>query len=165
MSLSALECVASVCGFGALSAAILWSSAWAGTEKPLTLAELLAHPDQYHTKAVTVRGVVTQPELHLDEEKRFIDFVFVLKDPKDRNGGSITVFGRHDRTQGDVQIESGRLVEVEGIFYEHRAGDEGLLLRNVLQAGKITRDPDLRPHRVQARLAEVAVQPFLRSCV
>lgn len=109
---------------------------------PVTVADLLARPSSFHAKTVVVRGTVTRPELHLSEDTLFIDFVFVLRD----GDGTITVFGRHDRTQGDIQVATGRLVEVEGVFYQEHI-TTGARRKNALHATRIVGDPGLIPHR------------------
>lgn len=106
----------------------------------VTIDDLLAAPDDYDGRTVTVRGVVTRPELHETDDQLFIDYVFVLRD----DGDSIVVFGRHDRTLGDVQIATNRRVQVRGIFLaEHRA--RGQRIENVLRAGDVTFFPPINP--------------------
>ena len=106
----------------------------------LSLRRLLQHPDQYHQKVIRLRGTVTRLELHLDETLHFIDFVFFLKDGKQR----VLVFGRHDRTQGDIQLTSDRMVEVEGRFWKERSAN-GHLLKNNLEAQRVSFYPPLVP--------------------
>lgn len=105
-----------------------------------TIAHLLADPASFHKRRVLVRGTVTQPELHVDLTSLFIDFVFVLKD----GTTSLIVFGQHDRTKGDIQIQLGRYVEVSGIFWEIRES-HGSSLTNNLEALSVTFFPPLQP--------------------
>lgn len=91
------------------------------------ISQLLQHPGKYHQKVIRLRGKVTRLELHLDESHHFIDFVFFLKDGDQR----ILVFGRHDRTQGDIQLSSDRMVEVQGLFWKERFANEHRFENNV----------------------------------
>ena len=93
-------------------------------------------------EVVTVRGRVTRPELHVDETTLFINFVFELKDGDDM----LVVFGQHDRTQGDIQIETDRTVEVVGIFWKERFAHNHRL-KNNLEALCVTFFPPLTPDR------------------
>ena len=106
----------------------------------LTIPKLLQTPSQYHQKLIRIRGTVTRLELHLDDSKHFINFVFYLKTGSDR----ILVFGRHDRTRGDIQMTTGRTVEVEGIFWKEREANGHKLLNNV-EAQRVTFYPSLTP--------------------
>ena len=106
----------------------------------LTIPKLLQTPSQYHQKLIRIRGTVTRLELHLDDSKHFINFVFYLKTGSDR----ILVFGRHDRTRGDIQMTTGRTVEVEGIFWKEREANGHRLLNNV-EAHGVTFYPPLTP--------------------
>ena len=89
---------------------------------------------------IRIRGTVTRLELHLDDSKHFIDFVFYLKKGPDR----VLVFGRHDRTAGDIQMTTGRTVEVEGIFWQEREANGYRLLNNI-EASRVTFHPPLTP--------------------
>lgn len=106
----------------------------------VTIPQLLQTPSQYHEKPIRIRGTVTRLELHLDDSKHFINFVFYLKTGKDR----VLVFGRHDRTRGDIQMTTGRTVEVEGIFWKEREANGHRLLNNV-EAQHVTFYPSLTP--------------------
>ena len=106
----------------------------------VTIQNLLQAPGQYHQKRIRVRGTVTRLELHLDDSKHFINFVFYLKTVADR----VLVFGRHDRTQGDIQMTTGRTVEVEGIFWKEREANGHRLLNNV-EAQRVRFYPLLTP--------------------
>ena len=107
----------------------------------VSITELLSNPNQYHKKIVTVRGTVTQPELHVDESGLFIRFVFVLKGTEH----TLIVFGHHDRTQGNLQIETNEKVEVTGIFWKERIANDHQFQNN-LEAITVTRYPPLHPH-------------------
>lgn len=108
----------------------------------VTILELLQTPSQYHQKQIRIRGTVTRLELHLDDSKQFINFVFYLKEGPDR----VLVFGRHDRTVGDIQMTTGRTVEVEGIFWQEREANGHRLLNNI-EAMRVTFHPPLTPDR------------------
>ena len=107
----------------------------------VSITELLSNPSQYHKKIVKVRGTVTQPELHVDESGLFIRFVFVLKGSEH----TLIVFGHHDRTQGNIQIETNEQVEVTGIFWKERIANDHQFQNN-LEAITVTRYPPLLPH-------------------
>lgn len=113
----------------------------------VTIPQLLQTPSQYHQQSIRIRGTVTQLELHLDDSKHFINFVFYLKTGADR----VLVFGRHDRTRGDIQMTTGRTVEVEGIFWQEREANGHRLLNNV-EAQRVTFYPSLTPDHA-ARLS------------
>lgn len=109
----------------------------------VTITTLLTDPDRYHLHYVTVRGRITQPELHMDETELFLDFVFVLEN-KDRR---LMVFGRFDRTLGNNPIATDAMVEVTGLFWKERMS--GLhRLRNNLEACHISPYPPLIPDAV-----------------
>jgi hypothetical protein len=107
----------------------------------VSIAQLLSDPSQYHRKIIKVRGTVTQPELHVDESGLFIRFVFVLKEAEN----TLIVFGHHDRTQGNIQIEMNETVEVVGIFWKERTANDHQF-RNNLEAITVTNYPQLHPH-------------------
>ena len=107
----------------------------------VSIAQLLSDPQQYHKEIVRVRGTVTQPELHIDESGLFIRFVFVLRDAKD----TLIVFGHHDRTQGNIEIETDAQVEVIGIFWKDRIADNHHFQNN-LEAITVTKYPPLHPN-------------------
>ena len=106
----------------------------------VTIPQLLQTPSRYHQKQVRVRGTVTRLELHLDDSKHFINFVFHLKNGPDR----VLVFGRHDRTAGDIQMTTGRTVQVEGIFWQEREANGYRFLNNI-EATRVTFHPALTP--------------------
>ena len=106
----------------------------------VTIPKLLQTPSRYHQKRIRIRGTVTRLELHLDDSKHFINFVFYLKTGSDR----VLVFGRHDRTRGDIQMTTGRTVEVEGIFWKEREANGYRQLNNV-EAQRVTFYPPLTP--------------------
>ena len=106
----------------------------------VTIQDLLQAPGHYHQQRIRVRGTITRLELHLDDSKHFINFVFYLKTGADR----VLVFGQHDRTQGDIQMTTGRTVEVEGIFWKEREANGHRLLNNV-EAQRVRFYPSLTP--------------------
>lgn len=106
----------------------------------VTIARLLQSPTQYHQKQIRIRGTVTRLELHLDDSKHFINFVFYLKEGPNR----VLVFGRHDRTLGDIQMTTGRTVEVQGIFWQEREAHGHRLFNNV-EANRVMFYPPLTP--------------------
>jgi len=103
---------------------------------------LLKFSEHFHRKVVTVRGIVKQPEMHLDETKLFFDFVFVLQ----HETASLVVFGRHDRTQGSSPIAMDHQVEVIGIFWKDRMAHD-YHFENNLEAITVTPYPSLIPDR------------------
>ena len=112
-----------------------------GIRKPLvTISVLLSSPADYHKKTVSVRGTVTQPELHLDKTRLFINFVFLLKDGSD----TLIVFGQHDRTQGQLSIATDQMVEVTGMFWKDRVAQD-YHFQNNLEAFRISVFPPLTP--------------------
>ena len=106
----------------------------------VTIQQLLQTPSQYHQRLIRIRGTVTRLELHLDDSKHFINFVFHLKTGPDR----VLVFGRHDRTAGDIQMTTGRTVEVQGIFWQEREANGHRLFNNI-EANRVTFHPPLTP--------------------
>jgi len=108
----------------------------------ITVADLLADPDRYHERIITVRGIVTQLELHVDTSTLFIDFVFWLKEGDHR----VLVFGQHDRTLGDIQMVTGRVVEVRGLFWKERTVGE-YHFNNNLEAQQVRFYPPVNPDR------------------
>ena len=117
----------------------------------VTIPQLLQTPSRYHQRLIRIRGTVTRLELHLDDSKHFIDFVFHLKTGPDR----VLVFGRHDRTVGDIQMTTGRTVEVQGIFWQEREAN-GYRLFNNIEANRVTFHPPLTPD-------QAALAPLLTS--
>jgi len=108
----------------------------------ISLSQVLQHPGKYHQKVIRLRGTVTRLELHLDDTHHFIDFVFFLKDGEQR----VLVFGRHDRTTGDIQLTSDRMVEVQGLFWQERFANEHRFENN-LEAQHIHFYPPLHPDK------------------
>ena len=113
-------------------------------EKHLSLSRLLADPEKYHQQLIRLRGQVTRLELHLDNTQHFIDFVFFLKDGREK----VLVFGRHDRTNGDIQLTSDHMVEVQGRFLKERIANGHRLLNN-LEAYQVRFYPPRNPDRAQ----------------
>ena len=109
-----------------------------------TISHVLRHPEKYHQQVIRLHGTVTRLELHLDDTHHFIDFVFFLKDGKQR----ILVFGRHDRTSGDIQLTSDRIVEVQGIFWQERFAN-GHRFENNVEAQHIHFHPPLLPDQAK----------------
>jgi hypothetical protein len=109
-------------------------------DNTIPLSQVLQHPGEYHQKVIRLRGTVTRLELHLDDTLHFIDFVFFLKDGEQR----VLVFGRHDRTTGDIQLTSDRMVEVQGLFWQERFAN-GHRFENNLEAQHIRFYPTLLP--------------------
>jgi hypothetical protein len=103
---------------------------------------LLEQRDTFHKKVIRLQGIISQPELHVDSTSLFIDFVFVLRDGPQ----SLIVFGKHDRTQGDIQIQMGRKVEVIGVFWKERLA-QGIRLENNVEATSVKFSPALIPRR------------------
>ncbi len=106
----------------------------------ITIQTVLHQARKYHSRQITITGVVTQPELHLDESKMYIDFVFRLE----QGIHSLIVFGRHDRTQGTLPISLHQSVQVVGIFWE-TLERKGARLTHVLEAQSLLPYPSLIP--------------------
>ncbi|RMH34648.1 MAG: hypothetical protein D6690_10365 [Nitrospirae bacterium] len=92
---------------------------------------------------MTVRGRITQPELHLDETELFLDFVFVLEE----QAQTLVVFGRFDRTLGNTPIATDAMVEVTGLFWKERMAG-GYRVRSTLEACRVSPYPSLNPDAV-----------------
>lgn len=86
--------------------------------------------------------MVTRLELHVDESTLFIDYVFWLKDGEQR----VLVFGHHDRTTGDIQMVTGQMVEVHGLFWKERFAN-GYRLENNLEAQQVKFFPPVKADR------------------
>ena len=115
-----------------------------GSPVPLiSIRALLDAPALYHQHIILVRGSVTRLELHLDDSKHFIDYVFWLKE----GGHRLLVFGQHDRTMGDIQMMTDRKVEVRGLFW-HERFVKGYRLENNLEARQVRFFPPIHPDRV-----------------
>jgi hypothetical protein len=108
----------------------------------VSLMHLLEQRDMFHKKVIRLQGIISQPELHVDSTSLFIDFVFVLRD----GSHSLIVFGKHDRTQGDIQIQMGRKVEVTGVFWKERLS-QGIRLENNVEATSVEFFPALAPRQ------------------
>jgi len=106
----------------------------------VSIAKLLSHGADYHQRLVAIRGLVTQPELHLDASELFIDFVFRLSDGEQ----SVVIFGRYDRTQGPPPISMDLSVEVIGIFWKERDLNESHIT-NTIEALTVAPYPSLIP--------------------
>jgi hypothetical protein len=106
----------------------------------ISIDDLLQHSQDYHQHMVSVRGLVTQPELHMDESELFLDFVFRLS----HGQHSLVVYGRHDRTLGAPVISMNRVVQVVGIFWKDRTR-KGETIFNALEAVSVTPYPSTVP--------------------
>ncbi len=115
----------------------------------ISISQVLQRPDAYHQKIIRLRGTVTRLELHLDETNHFIDFVFFVKQGEQR----ILVFGRHDRTKGDIQLTSDRMVEVQGLFWKKRFAN-GHVLENNLEARNVWFYPPLLPDQAKRSISD-----------
>lgn len=107
----------------------------------VSIAKLLSHGEKYHQRLVAVRGVVTQPELHLDDSELIIRFVFRLAD----GDQSLVIFGHHDRTQGAPSISLDLSVEVIGIFWKERDWNSSHVI-NTIEALTVSPYPSLVPN-------------------
>lgn len=116
------------------------------TGELVTIEQLLQTPGDYHHALIRIRGTVTRLELHLDETNHFVNFVFFLKTGNNR----VLVFGRHDRTLGDIQLTTGRTVEVQGVFRQEREA-QGHTLFNQIEAHRVTFYPPLTPDEASHR--------------
>ncbi len=108
--------------------------------QPVSISDLLGHSQDYHQQLVSIRGLITQPELHLDETELYFNFVFRLEQGTD----SIIVYGRHDRTLGPPAIRMDQFVEVVGTFFKEEER-RGTTIFNVLQAISVTPYPSSIP--------------------
>ena len=106
----------------------------------VSITTLLNDGADFHQRLVAVRGLVTQPELHLDESELFINFVFRLAE----GDQSVVVFGRHDRTQGAPSISLNLSVEVIGVFWKERDIDNAHIT-NTIEALTVSPYPPLVP--------------------
>ncbi|MBA3611771.1 MAG: hypothetical protein H0W49_02425 [Nitrospirales bacterium] len=116
------------------------ASTFTTSPEQVSIAMLLSHPASYHQRLVAVRGVVTQPELHLDDSELAIRFVFRLAEAEQ----SIVIFGRHDRTQSSPSISLDLSVEVIGVFWKERALN-GSHVINTIEAHTVSPYPSLVP--------------------
>ena len=108
--------------------------------QPVSIPDLLGHSQNYDQQLVSIRGLITQPELHLDETELYFNFVFRLEQETD----SIIVYGRHDRTLGPPAIRMHQFVEVVGTFFKKQERS-GSTIFNVLQATSVTPYPSSIP--------------------
>ena len=118
----------------------LTSSTFTTSPEPVSIAMLLSQPASYHQQLVAVRGVVTQPEMHLNDSELAIRFVFRLAEGEQ----SIIVFGQHDRTQGSPSISLDLSVEVIGVFWKERELNASRVL-NTIEALTVSPYPSLIP--------------------
>ncbi|MDR4492927.1 MAG: hypothetical protein AB7P17_01865 [Nitrospirales bacterium] len=109
---------------------------------PISISTLLEDPQRFHQQLITIRGVIKQPELHLDETQLKEHFVFRLTEGTQ----FLTVFGTHDRTQGPPFISMGQQVEVIGMFYKERILNS-YPLSNLLEAHTVKPYPAIEPDR------------------
>jgi hypothetical protein len=116
------------------------SSTFTTSPEPVSIAMLLSEPDSYHQQLVAVRGVITQPEMHLDDSELAIRFVFRLAVGEQ----SIVVFGQHDRTQGSPSISLDLSVEVIGVFWKERELNASRVF-NTIEAHTVSPFPSLIP--------------------
>ena len=116
------------------------SSTFTTSHEHVSIARLLSHGADYHQQLVAVRGVITQPELHLDDSELFVNFVFRLADGEQ----SLVVFGRHDRTQGPPSISLDLSVEVVGVFWKDRELNASHVI-NTIEALTVSPYPSLVP--------------------
>lgn len=118
----------------------LTSSTFTTSPEDVSIAILLSHPAAYHQRLVAVRGVVTQPELHLDDSELIIRFVFRLAE----GDQSLVIFGQHDRTQGAPSISLNLSVEVVGVFWKERELNASRIF-NTIEALSVFPYPSLVP--------------------
>ncbi len=116
------------------------SSTFTTSPEPVSIAMLLSQPASYHQQLVAVRGVVTQPEMHLTDSELAIRFVFRLAEGEQ----SIVVFGQHDRTQGSPSISLDLSVEVIGVFWKERELNASRVF-NTIEALTVSPYPSLIP--------------------
>jgi len=119
---------------------ILRSVTFTTAPQQVSITDLLTNTQDYHQHLVSVQGLITQPELHLDETELYIDFVFRLVHGED----SIVVYGRHDRTQGAPPIMINRFVEVIGTFWKEQER-KGVTIFNAIEAFSVTPSPPSTP--------------------
>ncbi len=106
----------------------------------VSIPELIQNGHQHHQHIISIRGEISQPELHLDTTELYLDFVFRLKQGTD----SLVVYGRHDRTLGPPAIQMGSTVIVVGTFFKEQDRN-GTLLLNVLEAIEVKPYPSSIP--------------------
>ncbi len=106
----------------------------------VSIEDLLANAQTYHQHLISIQGLITQPELHLDETELFLNFVFRLSQGND----SIVVYGKHDRTRGAPPISLNHSVEVIGIFWKEQDRN-GATIINAIEAISVTPYPSSIP--------------------
>lgn len=106
------------------------------------ISTLLQKPEEFHQQLIKTRGIIKQPELHLDDTQLKEHFVFRLTEGNEY----VTVFGTHDRTQGAPFIVMNQQVEVVGYFFENRVLNS-YPLTNLLEALTVNPYPALEPDR------------------
>jgi hypothetical protein len=116
------------------------SATFSTPPQQVSIADLLGENQAFHQQLVSVRGLITPPELHLDESELYLDFVFRLS----QGTHSIIVYGRHDRTQGAPAISMNQTVEVIGTFWKEQKRN-GSLIVNALEAISVTPYPSSIP--------------------
>ena len=114
--------------------------AFSTSPRQVSIHELLTNARDYHEQLVSLRGMISQPELHLDDTELYLDFVFRLVDEM----RFIIVYGRHDRTISAPAIRMNQQVEVIGWFFKEQERN-GVLLENVLEAISVTSYPSSLP--------------------
>ncbi len=114
----------------------------------LSLATIVATPDQYAGKAVVIQGVVAELTPAVFPNGRPY-YTLSVGD----GGTAITVFSWER-----PPVERGDRVEVEGVFYPWRYN-----LRQVIDSRRVTRSRSstqrLRTHRASARAQRTCVEP------
>ena len=116
------------------------SATFSTPPQQVSIADLLGENQNFHQQLVSIRGLITQPELHLDESELYLDFVFRLT----QGAYSIIVYGRHDRTRGAPAISMNQSVEVIGTFWKEQ-NRNGSLIVNALEAMSVTPYPSSIP--------------------
>jgi len=116
------------------------SATFSTPPQQVSIADLLGDTQGFHQQLVSIRGLITQPELHLDESELYLDFVFRLS----QGTHSIIVYGRHDRTQGSPAISINQSVEVIGTFWKEQSR-KGSSIVNALEAISVTPYPSSIP--------------------
>ncbi|MDH5775021.1 MAG: hypothetical protein OEZ57_08910 [Nitrospirota bacterium] len=108
----------------------------------VSITDLVKDPETFHQQHISVRGLVTQLELHLDESELHLDFVFRLS----QGPSSILVYGRHDRTRGAPAMSMNETVEVVGLFWK-KQNRNGISILNILEAINVAPYPSSIPSR------------------
>ena len=124
-----------------LMAAVLSDNITAQAQE-ISITDLVKDPQTFHKQHISVRGLVTQLELHLDESELHLDFVFRLS----QGPSSILVYGRHDRTRGAPAMSMNETVEVVGLFWK-KQNRNGISILNILEAINVAPYPSSIPSR------------------